>query len=195
MRTSIFLLKSCVAFVTFATLTACATIHEQDEEDMDGRQYTHHKQSFNADYAKRLPQSIDTKGKKVVLVDPKVHAWGAYGEDGSLVRAGIATAGGVTCPPDDPDEPTCRTSSGTFKIVSLGDGECASRVYPRPEGGGLMPYCMYFHQGQALHGSPDPAVIEANVSHGCVRMRIPDAEWMRYNFAQVGTVVKVLPYD
>jgi hypothetical protein len=26
-------------------------------------------------------------------------------------------------------------------------------------------------------------------------MRIPDAEWMRYNFAQVGTKVVVLPYN
>lgn len=148
---------------------------------------------FAADYSSRLPATFDTEGKKVVLVDPNHHAWGAYGSDGHLVKAGIATAGGATCPPDE-NSATCKTGSGTFHISSLGDGSCYSKVYPKPEGGGLMPYCMFFNGGQALHGSPDPTVIEANVSHGCVRMRIQDAEWMRNNFAQVGTKVVVLPY-
>ena len=193
MKTSIFLLKGVAAIVTLMTVVSCASMHDADDDDRPT--HTYKKTNFNDNYEKRLPQAIDTNGKKVVLVDPQVHAWGAYGQDGKLIRAGIATAGGIQCPPDDPDEPTCRTTAGTFKITSLGDGECYSKVYPRPEGGGLMPYCMYFNKGQALHGSPDPAVVEANVSHGCVRMRIPDAEWMRNNFAQVGTVVKVLPYD
>ena len=57
-----------------------------------------------------------------------------------------------------------------------------------------MPYCMYFNKGEALHGSPDSIVVEDNISHGCVRMRIPDAEWMVTQFAQVGTKVVVLPY-
>ena len=149
---------------------------------------------FSADYSSRLPQQMNTDGKKMVLVDPNAHAWGAYDANGHLVRAGIATAGGIACPPDE-NSPTCRTSIGTFHISSLGDGSCYSKVYPKPEGGGLMPYCMFFSNGQALHGSPDSTVIEANVSHGCVRMRIPDAEWMRYNFAQVGTKVVVLPYN
>jgi lipoprotein-anchoring transpeptidase ErfK/SrfK len=54
---------------------------------------------------------------------------------------------------------------------------------------------MFFNNGEALHGSPDNTVIEANVSHGCVRMRIQDAEWMRENFADIGTTVIVLPYN
>jgi hypothetical protein len=149
---------------------------------------------FADDYASRLPQQLDTEGKKMVLVDPNVHAWGAYGPDGHLIRAGIATAGGSVCPPDS-DEPDCRTSIGTFHITSLGDDSCFSSIYPKPHGGGLMPYCMHFHDGQALHGSPDTIVTENNESHGCVRMRIPDAEWMRYSFAQVGTKVVVRPYN
>lgn len=146
------------------------------------------------DYSARLPQHMDTDGKKMVLVDPNVHAWGAYDTQGNLVRAGIATAGAKVCPSDS-DETDCRTASGTFHVTGLGDGECASKRYPRPYGGGLMPYCMYFYNGEALHGSPDDIVVEANLSHGCVRMRIPDAEWMRYNFIQVGTKVVVRPYD
>jgi lipoprotein-anchoring transpeptidase ErfK/SrfK len=162
-----------------ALLTACASMG-------GGR--------FSSNYESRLPQEMNTGGKKMVLVDPNVHAWGAYDSDGHLIRAGIATAGGTVCPPDEPGG-NCRTSAGTHRITSLGDGNCASKKYPRPHGGGLMPYCMFFSGGQALHGSPDPIVIEDNVSHGCVRMRIQDAEWMRENFAQVGTKVVVVPYN
>lgn len=163
-------------------LTACAGVQSQGGS------------SFSADYSSRVPQQTDTGGKKMVLIDPNKHAWGAYAADGHLVRAGIATAGGTTCPPDAEGEADCRTGRGTFHITSLGDGSCYSKKYPAPTGGGLMPYCMFFNNGQALHGSPDNIVVEDNVSHGCVRMRIPDAEWMRYNFASVGTKVVVLPY-
>lgn len=150
--------------------------------------------SFGTSYAARLPGHLDTGGKKMVLVDPNVHAWGAYNKDGDLIRAGIATAGGAVCPPDA-NESDCRTTSGTFRIMTTAGSRCASKTFPRPTGGGLMPYCMYFHNGEALHGSPDDIVIERNISHGCVRMRIPDAEWMYTNFAKVGTTVKVLPYS
>ncbi|EKD71036.1 MAG: enhanced entry protein [uncultured bacterium] len=142
-------------------------------------------------YAERLPQQIDTNGKKVVVIDPSAHAWGAYDSDGNLIRAGIATAGGDWC--EDTGRP-CRTSVGKFKIRSLGGSECFSSKYPLPDGGGLMPYCMFFNGDQALHGSPDLAVVEDNISHGCVRMRIPDAEWLRFNFAQIGTPVIVKSY-
>ena len=76
----------------------------------------------------------------------------------------------------------------------MGDSECVSTIYPRPDGGGLMPYCMYFSGGEALHGSPDNAIVDANISHGCVRLRIQDAEWLRYHFAHIGTKVIVEPY-
>jgi len=183
MKNGLYLLRSVAAITSLMTLISCSAYHAGGESS-----------SHQANYAARLPQHVNTQGKKLVLINPNVHAWGAYDGEGNLVRAGIATAGGIECPPDD-DEPSCQTSIGTFHITSLGDGDCISKIYPRPEGGGLMPYCMYFHNGEALHGSPDPTVIEANVSHGCVRMRIPDAEWMRYNFAEIGTTVKVLPYD
>ena len=186
MKMSMSLLKTVVSCMVTMGLVSCASMHHGDSTQSSS--YSPEK------YAERLPKNVNTNGQKLVVVNPRVHAWGAYDETGDLVRAGIATAGGVRCPPDD-DEPSCRTEPGVYRITSLGDESCASRLYPRPHGGGLMPFCMYFHNGEALHGSPDPAVIEANVSHGCVRMRIPDAQWMRYNFAEVGTRVKVLSYD
>ena len=136
-----------------------------------------------------MPQKIDSKGK-VIIVDPKVYAWGAY-QNGQFIRGGIANAGANFC--YDEKRP-CRTTIGTFRIYSMGDVNCASRIYPIPKGGALMPYCMYFHQGESLHGSPDHILGDNNISHGCIHMRIPDAEWLRYNFASIGTKVIIQPY-
>jgi lipoprotein-anchoring transpeptidase ErfK/SrfK len=46
--------------------------------------------------------------------------------------------------------------------------------------------------GVGIHGTPDGASIGYSVSHGCIRMRIPDAEWL---FARVplGTPVFIIP--
>ncbi|TAK72221.1 MAG: L,D-transpeptidase [Gammaproteobacteria bacterium] len=193
MKKGLLLLKWIFVCFIFSLLISCTNIHPTNTTTYSYNQALNPNR-FNEDFASRLPPEMDTNGKKMVLVDPNVHAWGAYDQDGHLVRAGIATAGGATCPPDDP-APDCRTGVGTFHITSMRGEDCYSKVYPKPHGGGLMPYCMYFNNGEALHGSPDNVVIEANVSHGCVRMRIQDAQWMQENFAQVGTTVKVLPYN
>lgn len=145
----------------------------------------------DSDFYSRLPQHIDTKGEKVIVVDPNVHAWGAYSSNGTLVRAGIASSGASWC--EDVGRP-CYTSVGTFRISSLGSVDCKSSIYPKPNGGGLMPYCMFFHGDMSLHGSPDHLLAEGNISHGCVRMRIQDSEWVRNYFAKVGTKVIVKPY-
>lgn len=142
-------------------------------------------------YGARLPETMATNGQKVIYVDPNKFAWAAYNENGEQVKSGIATAGGDFC--EDTGRP-CRTDAGRFRITSIGGADCISRTFPLPNGGGLMPHCMFFHNGQALHGSPEGAVVEANISHGCVRMRIPDAEWLKNNFASVGTQVVVQPY-
>ena len=183
--------KHLVTLFIFSMLTACASSPLM-EPDTSYQRTTN--ADFNADYSARLPHEMATTGHNTVVVNPNVHAWGAYDATGRLIRAGIATAGGATCPPDA-NEADCRTGAGTFHITSLGGPDCFSKAYPRPNGGGVMPYCMYFNNGQALHGSPDNILGENNVSHGCVRMRISDAEWMRYNFATVGTKVVVVPYD
>jgi len=171
----------------FLLLASCASQLQSSDPSTPTR-YAGNR--FDVDYSQRLPKFLETGGKKTVLVDPNVHAWGAYDANGDLVRAGIATAGGAVCPPDA-NKASCYTGMGTYRITGLGDETCISKKYAN----GLMPYCMYFNNGEALHGAPDNIVIEENVSHGCVRMRIPDAEWMRYHFAQIGTKVIVLPYQ
>lgn len=141
-----------------------------------------------ANYASRLPATLNS-GSKTILIDPNVHAWGAYDSSGHLVRSGLAVAGASFCPDIGR---ACKTRAGTFSIKSLGAASCKSSIYPLPRGGAPMPYCMFFNGNQGLHGSSQLA--EANLSHGCVRMRVADAQWLRFNFATIGTRVIVRPY-
>lgn len=173
------------------SLTGCSTMNSGSDYSYndDGLPAYQHTSYDPEKYAARMPETIANK-EKTIVVDPNVNAWGAY-SNGNLVKGGIATAGGKWC--DDINRP-CRTATGSFRVQSLGGRDCISKSYPKPHGGGLMPYCMYFYNGMALHGSPDMAVVEDNISHGCVRMRISDAEWLRYNFANVGTKVVVKSY-
>lgn len=153
---------------------------------------TRHRHSYNKkkrSYHSRLPSVISAHGEKVIIVDPNVHAWGAYSADGKLVRSGLTTAGSGWC---RDLKRSCRTRSGTFRIYSLGNSSCVSKRFPLGRGGAPMPYCMFFNGGQALHGSYE--VVAANVSHGCVRMSVDSARWIRNNFANVGTKVIVRPY-
>jgi hypothetical protein len=144
-----------------------------------------------------LPATIAPPGEKVIIVDPNVHAFGAYSPDGVLQHWGIATAGSNWC--RDLHRP-CRTRSGTFRIFSLGSFGCVSSKFPLYRGGAPMPYCMYFHGGQALHGSYD--VVRGNISHGCVRLHVDDAKWLRFEFVEGptpandfrGTKVIIRPY-
>jgi hypothetical protein len=46
--------------------------------------------------------------------------------------------------------------------------------------------------GVGIHGTPDAASIGYSVSHGCIRMRISEAEWL-FNHVTVGTTVFVVP--
>ncbi len=140
-------------------------------------------------YASRMPSSISPLGEKVIIVNPNVHAWGAYNASGHLLRAGVATSGSNWCADI---HRRCHTRSGSFRIHSLGSASCKSSIYPLPRGGAPMPYCMFFNGNQGLHGSYN--VVDGNASHGCVRLHVNDAEWVRFQFAGIGTKVIVKPY-
>src|SRR5258708_32551626 len=53
-----------------------------------------------------------------------------------------------------------------------------------------VPWTMFFYQGYALHGTYWHCNFGTPMSHGCVTLSIPDAEWL-YNWASVGTLVNV----
>ena len=45
--------------------------------------------------------------------------------------------------------------------------------------------------GVGIHGTPDDSSIGYSASHGCVRMHIPDAEWL-FNHVNIGTTVFIV---
>ena len=51
-----------------------------------------------------------------------------------------------------------------------------------------VPHTMYFYGGYAIHGAYWHNNFGTPMSHGCVNLSLPDAEWF-YNFASVGTKV------
>lgn len=144
-----------------------------------------------------LPQHIRAQGEKLIVVNPNDHVWGAYRADGKLIRWGIATAGAGRC---RDVSGSCRTSAGEYRIYSLGGVNCISHKFPVPDGGAPMPYCMYFNGSQALHGSSE--VEFQNISHGCIRIHIDDAKWLRFHFVEGplasnhyrGTKIIIKPY-
>jgi lipoprotein-anchoring transpeptidase ErfK/SrfK len=53
-----------------------------------------------------------------------------------------------------------------------------------------VPYTMYFYQSYGLHGTYWHHNFGTPMSHGCVNLSIPDAQWL-YSFSSVGTLVNV----
>lgn len=53
-----------------------------------------------------------------------------------------------------------------------------------------VPYTMYFYRSYGLHGTYWHHNFGTPMSHGCVNLSIPDAEWL-YGFSSVGTLVNI----
>lgn len=178
-------MKICRIAVSFILLVSFSS-HAQQYYEISGSAF--------ATEGAPLPERMQTHGEKTILVVPGEHFYGAYGADGKLIRWGIATAGADQCPESDN---SCRTKSGQFRIYSTGDSSCISKKYDSAP----MPYCMFFNGGQALHGSS--SIQFDNISHGCVRLHLDDAKWLRYHFVEGpnaansyrGTRVIIKSYD
>lgn len=138
-----------------------------------------------------FPAQMNTGGKKLVLVDLSKLAFGAYDAQGQLLRWGPVSGGKNFCP--DIQEP-CTTPPGTYSVTVKRGADCFSSTFPVDTAGGApMPYCMFFYQGYALHGSE--VVPGYNASHGCVRLYTEDAEWLSEEFTKIGTKVVVVNSD
>lgn len=136
-----------------------------------------------------LPATVAAANGKTVIVVPKKLAWGAYDESGRLVNWGPISPGKDWCPDVGS---ACHTATGVFNVYREGSASCASTKFPVPDGGAPMPYCMFFHDGYALHGSSTvPGYAD---SHGCVRLFVDDAQWLNQNFVEKGTTVIVRSY-
>jgi lipoprotein-anchoring transpeptidase ErfK/SrfK len=79
------------------------------------------------------------------------------------------------------------TVTGKFKVwIKLRTSDMSGPDYYLPD----VPYVMYFFKDYGLHGTYWHNNFGTPMSHGCVNLSIPDAEWL-YNFSYVGTVVNV----
>lgn len=79
------------------------------------------------------------------------------------------------------------TVTGSYKIyVKYVSTRMTGPGYNLPN----VPYTMYFYKGYGIHGTYWHNNFGVPMSHGCVNLSIPDAEWIYY-WASVGTVVNV----
>lgn len=139
------------------------------------------------------------KGKEIVVV---IHTQRTYAfEDGALLKTFIVSTGVAAHP----------TKIGKFRImIKLDFDDMTDRsTYYLPK----VPWVMYFgnddvswHEGYSLHGTYWHHNFGVPMSHGCVNLSIPDAEWI-YNWsdptpmgsetvsteAKPGTVVWIIP--
>ena len=93
------------------------------------------------------------------------------------------------------------TPLGSFTIVDMQrdpwwrppDSPWAQGLQPIPPGPGNPLGTRWMGltaPGVGIHGTPDDASIGYSASHGCIRMHIPDAEWV-FNHVEVGTPVVI----
>jgi L,D-transpeptidase ErfK/SrfK len=132
---------------------------------------------------------IDPPGRRLVIVDPKRLAWGAYDAGGRLLNWGPASGGQGYCA--DVGH-RCHTPAGSYSVYSKRGYECRSTKFPVGRGGAPMPYCMFFNGGYALHGSS--YVPGYNASHGCIRMFTDDARWLNEDFVGSPKSTRVVVY-
>jgi lipoprotein-anchoring transpeptidase ErfK/SrfK len=93
------------------------------------------------------------------------------------------------------------TPTGTFSIVDMQlnpwwrppDSDWAKGLEPIPPGPGNPLGTRWMGlsaPGVGIHGTPDDTSIGYSASHGCIRMHIPDAEWLFYH-VKLGTPVVI----
>jgi LysM repeat protein len=121
------------------------------------------------------PAASTNIGREIIvdLSDFRAYAY----EDGRLVRSVLVSIGREGTP----------TVRGTFTIQRKYQAQTMSGPgYYLPD----VPYVMYFYAGYAFHGTYWHDTWGARMSHGCVNLPTPEAEWF-YNFAEVGTPVTI----
>lgn len=119
--------------------------------------------------------------EKLITVDTgsqRVYAW-----EGGQVRNQFVVSTGMRYTP---------TVKGSFRIrrkVALQD---MKGYYPPYEPYFIkdVPNVMYFYGAYAIHGTHWHNKFGTRASHGCVNLKLTDAQWL-YDWAQVGTRVEV----
>lgn len=122
-----------------------------------------------------LPEGV---GQKDHWIDVNLTAQRTYAYKGkNLVRSFLVSTGTWIHP----------TVVGTYRVyVKYTAADMSGPGYYLPN----VPYIMYFHQGYGLHGTYWHNNFGTPMSHGCINLTIPDAQWL-FEFSPVGTVVNV----
>ena len=131
--------------------------------------------------------------KPVVVIRRGSHRLYFYKGAKMRFRAGFGVAVG---------QPIYPTPTGKFTIVTKQrnpwwyppDTGWAAGASPIPPGPGNPLGTRWMGlsaSGVGIHGTPDAASIGYSASHGCIRMRIPDAEWL-FERVEVGSTVFIV---
>lgn len=109
----------------------------------------------------------------VDLSDQRMYAY----EGDTLVNSFVISSGTWQTP----------TLVGRFKVwVKLKSAPMSGPGYYLPN----VPHIMYYDGDYGIHGAYWHNNFGVPMSHGCINLSLPDAEWA-YNFASVGTVVNI----
>lgn len=128
--------------------------------------------------APNVPPVVAGTGNGVHWLDVDLSQQRMYAYAGdTLVNSFIVSTGTWQTP----------TVVGNFKVwVKLRASDMSGPGYYLPD----VPFVMYFYKDYGIHGTYWHNNFGTPMSHGCVNLSIPDAEWV-YNFSSVGTVVNV----
>ena len=141
---------------------------------------------------KAVVPAVTRKNVGPVLVIRRESKWLHYYTGAKFVeRFRIAT--GMTQYP---------TPLGRFSVISMWknpwwyppDSDWAKDEQPIPPGPGNPLGTRWMGisaPGVGIHGTPDAASLGYSLSHGCIRMAIPDAEWL-FKRVRVGTTVFII---
>jgi lipoprotein-anchoring transpeptidase ErfK/SrfK len=114
---------------------------------------------------------------KQIIIDLSQQRLYAF-ENGELVRQFTVSTG----------LPATPTVTGDFAIYRRYESQrMQGPDYDLPG----VPWVMYFYQSYSIHGTYWHNNFGQPMSHGCVNMRTPEAEWL-YNWAPDGTSVRVI---
>jgi lipoprotein-anchoring transpeptidase ErfK/SrfK len=139
------------------------------------------------------PEVTRRNFKPVVVIRRGSHRLYFYKGAHMRLRANFGVAVG---------QPIYPTPVGKFTIVTMQrnpwwyppDSEWAAGASPIPPGPGNPLGTRWMGlsaSGVGIHGTPDAASIGYSASHGCIRMRIPDAEWL-FERVKVGSTVFIV---
>ena len=133
-----------------------------------------------SDYASSLAVGgpFPEKGNGKRWIDVNLSEQRVYAYEGDIVVNAFIVSTGTSRTP---------TVTGKYKIwIKLKSTTMSGPGYHLTN----VPYAMYFYKGYGLHGTYWHNNFGTPMSHGCVNLSIPDAQWL-YNWAFEGTEVNV----